>query len=377
MASSLRRLVLLLAAVFALSSSVAAQPYPIAISPTTAVPGGLNTMVTYDARGVAGAANAGYYTRPVLVSNNTLTGLVKGAARRTAPALALTAAIAAAGWAIDELTKQVMIPANGVPLTPGQSVACTWDPNIMCRAVASDWVGYVPTWTGGTYVVTSVQVNPPALLVNGGEAGSLPLAYDTFSPGDHIDASAGLSPKPVPNADLATFARNNPALWDSLLHNADGSVNRNPDVMADAAALRSAITANNANHSGQSQWDQGTQAGPSEGQGATSSEPFELPAFCSWASVICEFIDWVKGEDEGFQDAELPITEVPVTPSTWTSGLGSGSCPSDKSLALSRGSFSMSYAPVCQLAGFVRPLVILSALLIGAFIIAGAGRQNV
>ena len=37
----------------------------------------------------------------------------------------------------------------------------------------------------------------------------------------------------------------------------------------------------------------------------TKPQPFELPAFCSWASKVCDFIDWVQ---------EKPPEEEPMKP---------------------------------------------------------------
>ena len=41
----------------------------------------------------------------------------------------------------------------------------------------------------------------------------------------------------------------------------------------------------------------------------TKPQPFELPAFCSWASKVCDFIDWVKKDPELPQDDNTPIVK--------------------------------------------------------------------
>lgn len=389
MGNPLRHLVLILAAAaltFA-SSLVLAQAapsvIPINISPVASAPGGLQTMATYQASG-AGAAN-GYYTRPVLVSNNTLAGLAKGMIRRATPVAAMLAAISAAGWVIDELTGQVMIPASGTQPPPaGSEVWCTasWGASFnstMCGPSGQSFVGKNTGWAGGTYIVTAfIQTDSTFghLQVNSGQVGGLSVQIHGYNPTTHqwIDSTPA---QPVPDADLAPIIKENPHLWNDALRNPDGSVNRNPDVMTEADRLRQSLTnpdpVNNPVPNPQAEWDTGHQGG--NPQNSPTSQ--EFPAFCQWASVVCNFIDWVKGTDDLGPDTTLPITEVPVAPSTWTSGLSGGSCPAPKQLTLSSWSGTVSMQPVCDLAGYIRPLVILSALLIGAFIIAGANKQNV
>ena len=41
---------------------------------------------------------------------------------------------------------------------------------------------------------------------------------------------------------------------------------------------------------------------------------FELPAFCSWASTVCDFIDWYKKDPQEQSNDEINITEKPNPP---------------------------------------------------------------
>ena len=41
----------------------------------------------------------------------------------------------------------------------------------------------------------------------------------------------------------------------------------------------------------------------------TKPKDFELPAFCSWASKVCDFIDWVKKDPELPQDDNTPLVK--------------------------------------------------------------------
>lgn len=347
-----------------------ALPVPVNIQPVGPAPGGLSTMVTFDARGVGGASNAGYYTRPVLVSNNTLGGLARGLLRRSLPVAAMAALIEAAGWAIDELTGQVMDSPLDAPEYPnGYFCAIPNGTEKVCGPTREALIGLC-CFGNGHYIV-SIKPNGNGELENGGSAAisffPVELPPDPFQ---HVN----YNPQPVPDSQLGQLVRDNPSIWNQALRNADGSVNRNPDVMAEAQRLADALTnpdpITNPAPDPAEEWDSGYQGGDSQNS-------LDFPTFCDWASVVCSFIDWVKGDDDLGSDVELPVTEIPVTPSTWTSGLSGGACPANRSLNLSVWSGSVSFQPVCDLAGFIRPLVILSALLIGAFIIAGANKQSV
>ena len=47
----------------------------------------------------------------------------------------------------------------------------------------------------------------------------------------------------------------------------------------------------------------------------TKPKDFELPAFCSWASKVCDFIDWVKKDPEQPQDGDSNLVEPDNEPS--------------------------------------------------------------
>lgn len=386
MDSSLRGYVLVLVAALAVilpgavfSQAAGALPVPIAIAPQSAVASGLQSVVTFDARGVPAAANnAGYYSRPVLVSNNTLGGLANGLIRRALPVAAMIAAVEAAGWAIDELTKQVMIPGQAEGLTEGQAAWCLRDGNppeplMRCRLTPESWVGYQPTHPSFQFPIVSVAYSSNSGSVSDFEGRSLSITAVPYSSSSHVDETPNSQPTPVSLADLGALVKNNPNLWMPALTNPDGSVNRNPDVNGAARALAQELASGAPAPDPDAEWNTGQQAGnPPPNPSATA---LDFPAFCSWASVVCDAIDWIRLPADPLQDVGMPIENVPVTHSTWVSGLGNGACPAPRSIGLSMGSFEMSYQAACDLAGYVRPLVIISALLLGAFIVVGAGRQ--
>ncbi|WP_343316254.1 virulence factor TspB C-terminal domain-related protein [Acinetobacter soli] len=70
------------------------------------------------------------------------------------------------------------------------------------------------------------------------------------------------------------------------------------------------------------------------GETSKSSTNFQLPAFCDWASYVCEFIDWVKEDPEQPESIELPTTEL--TQRSFVENLFkvTASCPPDNTLTL-------------------------------------------
>lgn len=70
------------------------------------------------------------------------------------------------------------------------------------------------------------------------------------------------------------------------------------------------------------------------GEPSKSSTNFQLPAFCDWASYVCEFIDWVKEDPEQPESIDLPTTEL--TERSFVENLFkvTASCPPDNTLTL-------------------------------------------
>lgn len=378
------------ATVFAQSNAL---PVPVHISTGAAVPAGLQSTVTFDARGVGTAANAGYYSKPVLVSNNTLGQLGKGLLRRSVPVAAMTAAVTAAGWAIDELTGQVM--DGPVPVPPGDvppgGAYYKWGDNFYSSAGAAtsaiisamDYPGAPHTshrWPGGD------DGNVKAVCHHHNAwGGDEHLAYSTFT--EHINETA--FPQPYPWADVVTapapvadealgqLVASDPALANAALHNADGSVNRNPDVMAAAQALAQQLASADPVEQPDpvGEWNTGQQGGP---QNNPSPTALEFPAFCSWASKMCELADYLlDGGDDVSPDDDQEIEEIPlVLDQSWSSGFSGGSCPVPVSVNVLDAEVLFSYQPLCDLAGYIRPIMLSGTALLCVMIIGGFRRAS-
>lgn len=359
----------------AVFAQAAPSVVPVNISPVGPAPGGLQTMATYSATG-AGAAN-GYYSRPVLVSNNTLGALGRGLLRRAAPVAAMMGLIEAAGWVIDELTGQVL-SGPPVPTTVppgGQYWKNTFNNNTYPSAYAAA-AAYSPNGVSihscGTENASGVQscqatVDHPTwgkpYTVTFGVNGIRNLGTEPF-PLSH----PGAQPAPVPDADIGQAVANNPALAAQALRNPDGSVNRNPDVMAEAQALAQELAAANPLPDPTAEWDTGYQGGEPQPSAANS----DLPAFCSWAAKVCELADWLMDDgDEEPAPVDLPVIE-PDTAVTWNSGLGGGSCPADISVGNVMGAeLVFPLSGFCLAADMIRPLVLAAAALLALLIVGG------
>lgn len=66
-----------------------------------------------------------------------------------------------------------------------------------------------------------------------------------------------------------------------------------------------------------------------------SSTSFQLPAFCDWASYVCEFIDWVKKEPEDTDDQDQQVEDDSNVPQIKTNTFKfNGQCPQPLSLPI-------------------------------------------
>ena len=93
----------------------------------------------------------------------------------------------------------------------------------------------------------------------------------------------------------------------------------------------------------------------------TSTGSLQLPAFCSWAAIVCDWINWTKEEP---QEPELkPVFEeisVPYTP--FSIAKFNAQCPPDENLSLNLMGQEMSFVfpmkPFCDFFSGIKPFVI-------------------
>ncbi|WP_347473211.1 virulence factor TspB C-terminal domain-related protein [Acinetobacter thermotolerans] len=110
----------------------------------------------------------------------------------------------------------------------------------------------------------------------------------------------------------------------------------------------------------------------------TSEGTFQLPRFCDWAPIVCDWIDWTQKDDE-LPDPDEPDEIIPDIAELDTSVFRHvPGCP-DPIVVPGSGlfeSFTISYDPICHFASkwsFVAPLI---GFLSGAMIIIGVGRKG-
>lgn len=106
-------------------------------------------------------------------------------------------------------------------------------------------------------------------------------------------------------------------------------------------------------------------------------EGSDYPEFCSWAGVVCDFIDWMK-EEPTYEKPELPVEELEIEPSDWVSGIGGGACPGPIAIQILDGEAEFEWTPICDAVVFLKPFMLLLAGLSAAFIVAGVrmGKNN-
>mgnify|MGYP000207980334 CR=1 FL=1 len=115
----------------------------------------------------------------------------------------------------------------------------------------------------------------------------------------------------------------------------------------------------------------------------TGVKSFSLPAFCSWATVICEFIDWSKKEPENSEKDDTQIeSPTPFDNSVFTKDRFkvSRQCPVPEQHQISLSgittSFTFDLKPICSVFELARPALIACSYLYACYIVIGAARNG-
>ena len=112
-----------------------------------------------------------------------------------------------------------------------------------------------------------------------------------------------------------------------------------------------------------------------------AAKPFELPAFCSWAAIVCETAEWLKREPEITPETPIDIDE-PI--SDFNSDKSyitfTGSCPPKYTASLSimgaTAPFEFDYTPICTVMSYLKPFIVGAGYIAAAYIIAGHSRGS-
>jgi len=76
------------------------------------------------------------------------------------------------------------------------------------------------------------------------------------------------------------------------------------------------------------------------------------------------------GQSNMLNGGEINVSEHFNLNSIWADNGNAGSCPSPATFSVLGGTYEVSYQPLCDLAGYLRPLVILAAMWISGSMIS-------
>lgn len=121
--------------------------------------------------------------------------------------------------------------------------------------------------------------------------------------------------------------------------------------------------------------------GEPTGQTSTSGG-FEFPAFCDWASVVCDWLDWTQEEPElPDEDSDIPSELLPIAFTPFQLVNFDATCPPDIPLELQiigepiSSVFPMQ--PFCTFFSGMQPFVLLLSMFVSVRIVAGSLNNTV
>lgn len=94
----------------------------------------------------------------------------------------------------------------------------------------------------------------------------------------------------------------------------------------------------------------------------TSTGSFELPAFCDWAGIVCDWINWTKEEPDEPEEPKPVFEEIEVPHTPFSIAKFNAQCPPDENLSLNLMGQDMSFVfpmkPFCDFFSGIKPFVI-------------------
>lgn len=351
---------------------------------------------------------------------------------RAAASAAVAGAVAAVGWVMspENTGIQKSEPSLDPASTDSSKGEYTWRVTNMPGNYSSPWVAcedfrvtrtaYVKTevsisGASGNCVFTNysgVQISTAAFLTRSGSSCPADTTYDPLRgacyPPDAL--------VPVTDADLDSFV----ADWDDPLDAADAaseisdipgsfdypdgytfegpsSIIGDPVVTTTTTPSGTEVTTNTPSYSFDystnplsitttttnttTVYNNGTLVSTStttNNQGVVDVTPEpsqEIPTDCEFMPTVCEFIAWFKTPAD-MPDPDLPTPEDDEFKQTYSASFG-GSCPAPRTVHTDNfGTLSISWQPICDLAFYIKFLVIGGASLFAAYIGLGISRGN-
>lgn len=393
----------LLAAALTLGVALAQEP-PSFYKPATSVStsainsratgaspaGGIAALLTMKGVDDSGRA-AAYKTRGINYAPSTLGKLGRTLGRVGGPlavVAAMSAIVDAAGWFIDEVSGQVLVSAPvSTSIPPGgyywqDSVQAKTHPTATAAAQFMLSAGYSPSFD----TVEAAPVGCGVENVNTGYVDCRARLCKSWAPSQCIEPGltryrnngstaytttgpAPASPPAVADEAIGNALANHPNAWPDLLSQPNGMPRPTPEVAQALADYKNEL-------------EQAAGVTPTTPpapdpnfETSENTASTEWPGFCSWATKVCDFIDWYRTEPPEPDDIDMPEVQLPGV-SPWTSSLGAGSCPAPFQLDLNTGGQSYEWDPWCDLALRIKPLVIASAAFAALLILAGVSRRS-
>lgn len=204
-------------------------------------------------------------------------------------------------------------------------------------------------------------------------------SYIDSNPNSQIanDLNAAAYTHDAANDDSSSLASENANAMQSSLNNAASSAtgtasNTSTDKAGNPQNVTSTVK------SGAEATGEATTTNP-DGSQSGSSMSMQFPAFCDWASVVCDFIDWVKDDSQLPEEEPPEVKEIELPKLNTNTFRGTPGCPQPIVVPVTigtQGTTEISYEPICQFASkwsFVAPLI---GFLSGALIVIGVGRKG-
>lgn len=103
-------------------------------------------------------------------------------------------------------------------------------------------------------------------------------------------------------------------------------------------------------------------------------KPFELPAFCSWATKVCDFVDWVKADPQ-LEEPDMTKPEIQDLNKYDNIDISqnyisaTGQCPPAVDLNINFGLVKLSYEPLCLILDKLSGVIVAVAYISAGFMI--------
>lgn len=195
-----------------------------------------------------------------------------------------------------------------------------WGSNTTCSVVGTS----VNAYTNGSQFLIGYKIKNPNYNASAPEpSAQSPVteqqleqavkSYIDSNPNSQIsnDLNAAAYSHDAANDDSSSLASENANAMQSSLNNAATSpTGTSSNTSTDKAGNPQNVTSTV--KSGAEATGEATTTNP-DGSTSDSSMSMQFPAFCEWASIVCDFIDWYK-EEPDLQDESLAIDEEDITP---------------------------------------------------------------